>query len=151
MARPDGNAATLARVAARVEYVDEEPMGLAWMLGGLIEANLAQHPEREALLRTAHVGIIADDAGVAVSLRFAPGTVTVANGLGSGRHDLLIRSTSEDLFGLTSVPLRFGLPDALTREGRVVMGRLASGKLKVGGMFAHLGTLSRLQRLLSVV
>jgi hypothetical protein len=36
-------------VSATVEYVDEEPNGLAAILGGLIEANLAQHPEREAL------------------------------------------------------------------------------------------------------
>jgi hypothetical protein len=138
-------------VAVRVEYLDEEPGGLTSMLGGLIEGNLAEHPEREALLKRALVGIIADDAGVSVSLRFAPGSVTVWNGLSGGRHDLLIRTTSEDLIGLSSVPLRFGLPDAMTKDGRAVTRKLLDGRLKVKGMFRHLATLTRLQRLLSVV
>ena len=138
-------------MSVHVEYLDEEPAGLASMLGGLIEGNLQQHPEREALLKPALVGIIADDAGVAVSLQFAPGRVTVSNGLGGGRHDLVIRTSSEDLIGLSSVPLRLGLPDPLSRDGRVVMAKLLSGKLNVTGMFRHLGTLTRLQRLLSVL
>lgn len=133
-----------------VEYLDEEPAGLASMLGGLIEANLAAHPERERLLKRSVVGIIADDAGVAVTLRFAPGRVTVANGFFGGKPDLLIRTASEDLIEMSSVPLRFGLPDLFTPGGRAVTGRLISGKLKVGGMFRHLPALSRLQRLLSV-
>lgn len=137
-------------MTARVEYLDEEPAGLASMIGGLIEGNLAEHPERAKLLKPALVGIIADDAGVAVTLRFAPGLVTVATGLTGGRPDLLIRTTSEDLMALTSVPLRLGLPDAFTQPGRVVMGKLVSGKLKVKGMFRHLPALTRLQRLLSV-
>jgi hypothetical protein len=136
---------------ARIEYLDEEPDGLASMIGGLIEANLVQHPEREALLKPALIGIIADDAGVAVTLRFTPGLVTVANGLSGGKPDLLVRTTSEDLIGLSSVPLRLGLPDPFTKEGRRVTGKLLSGKLKVRGMFRHLPALTRLQRLLSVL
>ncbi len=121
------------------------------MLGGLIEGNLAAHPEREALLKPAAVGIIADDAGVAVTLRFTPSVVTVANGLTGGKLDLVIRTTADDLIGLSSVPLRFGLPDVLTADGRAVTRKLLSGKLKVRGLFRHLLTLTRLQRLLSVV
>ena len=135
---------------ARVEYLDAEPVGLASMLGGLIEGNLAAHPERESLLKPSAVGIIADDAGVAVTIRFTPSAVTVANGLTGGRLDLVIRTTAEDLIGLSSVPLRFGLPDVLTPEGRAVTRKLMSGKLKVRGMIRHLPTLTRLQRLLSV-
>lgn len=120
------------------------------MLGGLIEANLAAHPDRGGLLRAALVHFIAEDAGVAVTLRLAPGVVTIANGLLGGSPDLLIRTTSEDLIGLTAVPLRMGLPDALTADGRKVVGDLLSGRLKVRGMVRNLGTLRRLQRLLSV-
>src|SRR6266545_3945689 len=132
-----------------VEYLDEEPAGLAMMVGGLIEGNLAAHPERESLLRDAVIGIIADDAGVAITLRIHPGLVTVANGLTGGSPGLLIRTTSENLIALTAVPLRFGLPDALTGDGRAVVRKLLAGKLKVRGMVRHLRTLTRLQRLLS--
>jgi hypothetical protein len=137
-------------VAARVTYLDEEPAGLGAMLGGLIQANLEQNPEREALLKPAVIGIIADDAGVAITLRITPSEVAVANGLSGGRKDLLIRTNGEDLIGLSAVPLRFGLPDTFTKEGREVTGKLIRGKLSVKGMFRHLGVLTRLNRLISV-
>jgi hypothetical protein len=136
-------------VAATVAFVDEEPNGLADMLGGLIEANLAQHPERRALLKPAVVGITAPDAGVSVTLSIAPGRVRVANGL-QGKPDLLVRSDSDALLGLSTVPLRFGLPDAFTREGRDVTEKLLRGEVKLRGMARHLGALTRLNRLLSV-
>ena len=68
-------------MAATVEYADEEPNGLAAILGGLIEANLQQHPEREALLKPAVIGITAPDVGVSITLQIAPGRVGIANGL----------------------------------------------------------------------
>src|SRR5438270_2593588 len=104
-------------MAATVEYVDEEPNGLAAMLGGLIEANLREHPDREALLKPAAIGITAPDAGVSVTLQIAPGRVGVANGL-QGRPHLLVRADSDTLMQLSSVPLRLGLPDAMKRDGR---------------------------------
>ena len=51
---------------------------------------------------------------------------------------------------LSSVPLRFGLPDSMTKEGREVNRKLFTGKLKVKGMALHLGTLTRFNKLLSV-
>ena len=105
---------------ARVEYADEEPNGLAAMIGGLIEGNLTSHPERERLLRPAVVGILADDAGVGITLRINPGRVEVANGV-PGRPDVLVRTDSGTVTGL-----------------------------KVRGLTSHPGTVSRLNRLLSV-
>jgi hypothetical protein len=136
-------------MAATVEYVDEEPNGLAAMLGGLIEANLRQHPEREALLRPAVVGITAPDADVSVTLQIAPGRVGVANGL-QGKPHLLVTTDSDTLIELSSVPLRFGLPDSLTKGGRAVNAKLFRGTIKVHGMTRHLGKLARLNKLLSV-
>jgi hypothetical protein len=136
-------------VSVRVEYLDEEPNGLAAMIGGLIEGNLSQHPEREALLRPAHVGIVAVDAGVALTLRLAPGRVTVANGL-ARRSQVVIRTDSETLTELTSVPLRFGFPDATKRAGREATAKMLKGSLKVQGLALHPGIVSRLNRLLSV-
>jgi hypothetical protein len=134
---------------ATVEYLDAEPNGLAAMLGGLIEANLTRHPERERLLQPAVVGITAPDAGVSVTIQIAPGRVALSNGL-HGRPDLHVRAQSDTLIELSSVPLRFGLPDAGTKEGREVTRKLLKGELKVRGMYANLGKLSRLNRLLSV-
>ena len=133
-----------------VEYADEEPNGLASMLGGLIEANLEQHPERRALLKPAVIGIHSPDAEVTVTIAIAPGRVRVRNGPPRGNSHLFVTADSQTLIELSSVPLRFGLPDSMTKEGREVNAKLLSGKLKVRGMFPHLGKLARFNRLLSV-
>ena len=132
-----------------VEYLDAEPSGLATMIGGLIEGNLAAHPDRAKLLRPAVVGIVATDAGVAITLRLAPGRVTVADGL-LGRPQVAVEADSGTLTELTSTPLRLGFPDARTSEGRAVSQKLLRGDLRVRGLARHPGIVSRLNRLLSV-
>jgi hypothetical protein len=136
-------------VTASVEYSDEEPNGLAAMIGGLIEANLQANPERSSLLRGAVVGIIATDAEVACTVRMVPGRVTVTNGL-SGRPTVEVHADTETLTELTIAPLRAGFPDAMTAEGRAVTRKLLTGDLKVRGLMSHPGVVSRLNRLLSV-
>jgi hypothetical protein len=137
-------------VTVEVEYLDQEPNGLAAMIGGLIEANLAAHPERAALLqRRASVGIVAMDAGVGLTLRLAPGRVSVSNGI-TGKPQVVVQADSETLTELTSVPLRLGFPDAMTADGRAVTQKLLKRRLRVQGMVLHPGIVSRLNRLLSV-
>jgi hypothetical protein len=121
------------------------------MLGGLIEANLQQHPERAALLKPAVIAITAPDAEVTVGIRLHPDEVIVRNGEPRSRAQLRVTAESTTLIELSGVPLRFGLPDSMTKEGREVNLKLLTGKIKVRGMFAHLGTLSRFNRLLSVL
>jgi hypothetical protein len=138
-------------MAITVEYPDHQPNGLAAMLGGLIEGNLTAHPELEKLLsRPATYTIVAPDVDVAVSIRLAPGRVTVRNGV-VGRPDVKVTTDSETLVGLSSVPLKFGLPDLMTKAGREVNKKLLKGKLKVKGLLLHPGKLGRLNKLLSVV
>ncbi len=133
-----------------VRYWDSEPNGLASMIGGLIQGNLDAHPDRAALLSSpATYAIVAPDVDVAVSIRLQGGSVTVRNGL-VGRTDIVITADSDMLLGLSSVPLRFGLPDATTKEGREVTGKLFNGQLKVKGLLMHPLKLARLNRLLSV-
>jgi hypothetical protein len=132
-----------------VRFVDAEPNGIASMIGGLIEANLAAHPERSSLLKPAIVGIVAEDAHVALTLRIEPDLVTVSNGL-APRVDVMVRSDSETLTELSSAPLRLGFPDAFSRAGRAMTKKLFSGTLQVQGLLRHIGTVSRLNRLLSV-
>ena len=136
-------------MTATVEFADGEPNGIAAMIGGLIEANLATHPERTSLLKPAVVGIVAEDAHVALTLRISPGKVTVSNGL-APRTDVTVRADSETLTELASTPLRLGFPDAFTRAGRAVTGKLFSGSLRVQGLLRHAGVVSRLNRLLSI-
>ena len=136
-------------MTARVEYADEEPNGIARLIGGLIEGNLRDHPERERLLRPAAVGIVADDAGVGITLRITPGRVVVANGV-VGNPAVLVRTDSITLTELASAPLRFGFPDAMRADGRAITRKLANGKLRVKGLSSHPGIVSRLNRLLSV-
>jgi len=134
---------------ATVQYTDQEPNGLATMLGGLIEANLEAHPDRERFLKPAVVAIIAPDVDVSVTIRMAPGRVEVANGVRT-RPDITVRADSDTLMELSSVPLRFGLPDNMTPEGRAVTGKLMKGTIKVKGMVRAPGKLARLNKLLSV-
>ena len=134
---------------AIVQHLDADPSGLAMMLGGLIEGNLQAHPERRELLKPGLVAIVATDAEVAITIRLAPGRVTITGGV-AGRPQLLIRTDSGTLMELSSTPLRFGLPDPSTEEGRKALSKLRTGELKVRGMVLHTGLLSRLNRLLSV-
>ena len=133
-----------------VTYGDQEPNGLAAMIGGLIEANLEAHPERSSLLKPALVGLLAADAEVACTLRITgSGRVEVRNGL-AGHPDVLVRADTETLTKLTTVPLRMGFPDATTSEGRAVTRKLLTRELKVRGLLTHPATVARLNRLLSV-
>ncbi len=132
-----------------VEFLDGEPNGIAAMIGGLIQANLAIHPERSSLLKPALVGIVAEDAHVAVTLAISPGRVTVANGL-APRTQVTVRTDSETLTELTAAPLRLGFPDAFSGAGRAVTRKLLSRTLRVQGLPRHAAAVSRLNRLLSV-
>ena len=134
---------------SRVQFVAADPSGLATLIGGLIEANLAAHPERTSLLRPAVVGLVAIDVGVAITLRIAPRGVTVVDGLG-GRPQVVVEADSDTLTELSSVPLRLGFPDPTTAEGRAITRKLVRGELKVRGLARHPGIVSRLNRLLSV-
>jgi hypothetical protein len=134
-----------------VVYADREPNGLAAMVGGLIEANLRQHPERRSLLRPAVVELVAVDAGVSVRIALSPGQVSVSNGSsGPGRPRVRVVADSEGLLLLSSAPLRFGLPDPMSSDGRAVLAKMLRREIGISGLVAHLLTVARFARLLSV-
>jgi hypothetical protein len=126
--------------------------GLGGMLAGLVEANLERDPARASLLRdiTGTINIVAPDAEAEVGLEIAGGVLSVYPD--AFRHPgIEIRGASDVLLELTSVPLRFGLPDVMTPGGRAVMTRMLRRELRVKGMVAHPVLLGRLNRLLSVL
>ena len=134
-----------------VAYADGEPNGLAAMVGGLIEANLRQHPERRSLLRPAVVELVAADAGVSVRIALSPGQVSISNG--SSRPDrprVRVVADSDGLLLLSSAPLRFGLPDPMSSDGRAVLAKVLRRQVRISGLVAHPLTVARFARLLSV-
>jgi hypothetical protein len=134
----------------RVTLEDGEPNGLAAMLAGLIEANLERHPGRRALLRDAVFDLTAPDAGVSATIETRPGSVRVRGGIHPDGALVSVQAASAELLLLASVPLRGGFPDVLSREGWVVLRHVVRGRIKIRGLLAHPGRLSRLARLLSV-
>jgi len=132
-----------------VGYVDHEPGAFATMVGGLIEANLERDPSRRRLLRPSVAAIVAQDAGVSVTIRTSPEGVEIANGV-SPDAAVEIVADSLHLLELTAVPLRFGLPDAFDRRGRRVLGHVVAGRVRIRGMLIHPRSAVRLSALLSV-
>lgn len=132
-----------------VTTVGPEPSGLASMVAELIEQNLSRDPGRLALLRPSVVVLDAQDADVTVFLRIAPGEVRIGDGRVPDAH-LSIRADSGRLLDLTTTPIRFGLPDVLSAEGRAIVGDLLGRRVRIRGLLRHPVRLARLTKLLSV-
>jgi hypothetical protein len=129
--------------------VGPEPSGLASMVAELIEQNLARDPARRTLLRPTVAVLDAPDADVTVFLRIRRDDVRVGDGDVPDAH-VRIRSDSKRLLDLTTAPLRFGLPDPLTAEGRAIVGDLLFRRIGIRGLLRHPLRLARLTKLLSV-
>ncbi len=132
-----------------VDYAGREPSGLGSMLGGLIEQNLERDPSRRRLLRPSVVSVTAPDAAVSVTVRLEPGRVEVADGADEAAQ-LRVIADSSKLLELTAAPLRFGLPDVFSRDGRRLLRDVLGRRVKIVGMIAHPRRLARFATLLSV-
>jgi hypothetical protein len=137
-----------------------EENGLAMMLRDLVQQNLEAKPHKkgdfEALRGS--VSIVADDADVALTMRFElGGKCTIHDGI-VGIPDVTIRGPSEAVLALSNMPLttRLGLPipDPRDREAvktvRTVIGAMREGKLHVYGMAFHLPLVMRLTKVMSI-
>lgn len=124
----------------------------ASMLGGLLRANLEADPSKAGMVRrtTGTVGIVVSDTGEEVRLHFAEGQLWVTDGP-AGVADLRLVGTADVLMGLSTVPLRFGVPDLLSSTGRSLTGRWATGGLQVHGLPRATSLLRTLLQLLSVL
>jgi hypothetical protein len=132
-----------------VVYLDDEPNGLAEVVGELVRQNLDRDPARRAHLIPTVATITVPDAEVALTIRIAPPDVSIANGSHGDAH-LRIRARSDALLRLTGAPLRFGLPDPFRTGGRAVLADLLRRRARVGGLLRHPVRTARLSLLLSV-
>jgi hypothetical protein len=138
---------------AEVVFADgAQASGLATMLGTLLAQNVERHRDKyEAFSRIdADIGIEVRDIGESVTLSFAGDRCTVRNGL-VGTPRIRLRTDAETLMALSSLRIGpLGLPNYVDANGRAILRALASGRLRIDGM-RHVGTLSRVTRLFSVV
>jgi hypothetical protein len=137
-----------------------EENGLAHMLRDLVKQNLQEKPHKMEDFQAldGNVSIVADDADVALTMRFVSGgKLTIHDGI-VGIPDVTIRGPSEAVLALSNMPLatRLGLPipDPRDREAvktvRLVMGAMRDGSLHVYGMAFHLPLMMRLTKVMSI-
>jgi len=136
-----------------------EDNGLCTMLAALVRQNLAAKPHKRADFRAlaGNVAIVAEDAEVALTMRFDSGKVTLHDGI-VGVPDVTIRGPADAIVGLSNVPLstRFALPIARRgdaegqRAARTMLRGLRDGSLRVHGALANPALVLRLTRVMSV-
>jgi hypothetical protein len=137
-----------------------EENGLAMMLADLVRQNLEAKPRKKvdfaALAGT--ISIVADDADVALTLRFERGgKLTIHDGI-VGIPDVTIRGPSAGILALSNMPLstRFGLPIPRPNDReafktlRALFGLMREGKLHVYGMAFHFPLVMKLTRVMSI-
>jgi hypothetical protein len=137
-----------------------EENGLAIMMADLVRQNLEAKPHKkdDFAALAGSISIVADDADVALTLRFEKGgKLTIHDGI-VGIPDVTIRGSSDGILALSNMPLatRFGLPipSPSDREAvktvRAIFGLMRDGKLHVYGMALHLPLVMKLTRVMSV-
>jgi hypothetical protein len=137
-----------------------EENGLAIMLADLVRQNLEAKPHKKNDFATlgGSVSIVADDADVALTLRFERGgKLTIHDGI-VGIPDVTIRGPSDGILALSNMPLftRFGLPipnpndRQAVKTVRELFGLMRDGKLHVYGMVFHPALVMKLTRVMSI-
>lgn len=130
--------------------------GLASMLAGLIRQNIEDKPHkmRDFERLRATVAIIAEDAGVSLTLRFDRGRLVVHDGI-VGIPDLTIRASGDDIMNLSLVellpaPVLGALPDLRGKVLRQVGEAFLKRRVKIYGAVTNVPTLIALTRVVSV-
>ena len=152
----DTGAGHLARrrvkASKTVDYADAEPSAFASMLGGLIEANVENRPEKRKDFETlaARVGIFVTDIDEGVTLDFQRGSLLVHNGL-QPKRDITIRAEADTVMNLSNLKIgRFGMPVYYDEVGRGIAMKLVRGRLRIDGLIGNLATLNTVTRIFSV-
>lgn len=120
------------------------------MIADLIEANVAAHPELEILLAGPPrcLAITATDLEAEVGLVIGEGECVVS-GKRDPKAEVWVYSDSATLIEMPRAKLLGGLPSIADEVGRQIVWKMIKGDLRIKGIW-RIGTLKRLQRLLSV-
>jgi hypothetical protein len=140
------------KTAEPVSYADTEPSAFASMLGGLIDANIANNPARRKDFDDlkARVGIWVTDIDEGVTLDFQGGALVVSNGL-KAKRDVTIRTDADTVMGLSNLRIGlFGMPVYYDDVGRGVAAKLLQGKLRIEGLLGNIATVNTVTRIFSV-
>ncbi len=135
-----------------VDYADQEPSAFASMLGGLIEANVANSPAKRKDFDelAARVGIWVTDIDEGVTLDFKRGALVVHNGL-EPKRDITIRAEAETVMNLSNLRIGlFGMPVYYDEVGRGVAAKLVQGRLRIDGLLGNIATVNTVTRIFSV-
>jgi hypothetical protein len=132
-----------------------ERLALARELAAVVRQNIADHAEKRAefcRLRGA-VAVVADDTGVALTLRFEYGRLVVHAGV-VGIPDVTLRGSAERIRDLAALPALTVRGLARSRsDARLILGStvrsLRGGDLKVYGFVLHPRLVLRTLRVLS--
>jgi hypothetical protein len=152
----DAGAGRMARrkikTAETVSYADPEPSAFASMLGGLIDANIANNAARRKDFDElkARVGVWVTDIDEGVTLEFQGGSLVVANGL-QPKRDITIRTDADTVMNLSNLRIgMFGMPVYYDEVGRGIAAKLLRGKLRIDGLLGNIATLNTVTRIFSV-
>ncbi len=136
-----------------------EGNGFAVMLSDLLRQNLSDKPHKRSSFNALSgvAAIVAEDADVAITLRFSNGEVEVFDGI-VGVPDMAIRGGTDEIFGLSNLPIttRFALPiasknDAQGQEAsREFIKAIREKRLVLYGALLHPFFALRLTRVMSI-
>ncbi|HOS98129.1 MAG TPA: hypothetical protein PLR71_13960 [Deltaproteobacteria bacterium] len=129
-----------------------EEVPFSYVITDLLSSNLQQKPDKMKTFQNMWgvVGLNLPDIEAAITMIFAGGRVRIEPGI-VGKPDLVINSSSEKIISLNAINIKFGLPYYFDEAGLNVLKQLASGELKIQGMFTHPILLTRLTKIMSVM
>jgi len=131
---------------------DAQDNGLAHMVAELIRQNIEDQPGKADTLSRmrGRIAIVADDAGVALTLLFDGGRLRVRDGI-VGIPDMTVRADSGQVVALSQVEFTAaGLPNPRGKHLREVVSASRRGDIQVYGALGNLALALRLTRLMSV-
>lgn len=138
-----------------IEFVDgADTLPFAAIMADLVRTNLLDHPGKRTdfAQMSGRVALLAEDADLAITLRFSRGRVSVHRGL-FGIPDLVVRGSSTNLIDLSRLPphprFKF-LPDLGSDVARALGRALKQRDLRVYGLLGNLRLGLRFARVLSI-
>jgi hypothetical protein len=129
-----------------------EEVPFSYVITDLLSSNLQQKPDKMKTFQNMWgvVGLNLPDIEAAITMIFAGGRMRIEPGI-VGKPDLVINSSSEKIISLNAITIKFGLPYYFDEAGINVLKQLASGELKIQGMFTHPILLTKLTKIMSVM